>query len=418
MSEQLRSERANGLTERRQRRQNLTDKQVLTLPRKRQRYVKADPELRGHYLRVPPSGPVVFAAVARDPYNKQVWATLGTTDDLTIDQARERAREVIRRLKDGKPAFEPVPVKPDSYEAVAAKWLELYVGKKGLRSQYEIERLLRNFVLPVWGKRDFVSIRRSDISKLLDSIETDSAWNADHVLAIIRKIAKWHATRDENYNSPFVEGMRRTRSEERERDRILNDDELRKVWRQAEANGVFGALVRVLLLTAQRRGAVVGMKWDDLKDGVWEIDTEERMKGTADAVQLPAAALAAINALPKFKSNPFVFAAARGPGALNGFNKRKAAFDKACGVTGWTLHDLRRTARSLMSRAGVSDEHAEHTLGHKLQGVKRVYNRYDFFKEKNDALAKLATLIDRIVVPPEANVVPLQQPAAKRRKGR
>jgi hypothetical protein len=75
------------------------------------------------------------------------------------------------------------------------------------------------------------------------------------------------------------------------------------------------------------------------------------------------------------------------------------------------LHDLRRVARSLMSRAGVPDEHAEHTLGHMLQGVKKVYNRYDFFKEKSDALGKLAALIDLIVNPPSNNVVPLHEAA-------
>jgi integrase len=409
------TERATaGLPDRRLRRRNLTDKQIAALPRKRTRYSKADPEQRGLYLRVPPEGPITFAVAVRDQYGKKPWVKVGSTADMGIDAARDRARTVIRRIRDGLPAFEPVAVKPDSYEAVATKWLELYVAKKGLRSAPEIERLLRNFVLPVWGKRDFVSIRRSDISKLLDSIEKDSAWNADHVLSVIRKISKWHATRDDTYNSPFVEGMRRTRTEDRERDRILTDDELRAVWQAAEANGTFGALVRVLLLTAQRRGAVVGMKWDDLKDdGVWEIATEDRMKGTADAVQLPAQALAIIEAQPKFKSNPYVFAAARGDGPLNGFNKRKSSFDKACGVFDWTLHDLRRTARSLMSRAGVTDEHAEHTLGHKLQGVKRVYNRYDFFKEKSDTLAKLATLSESIVHPRE-NVVPMT-PAAKRK---
>jgi hypothetical protein len=67
--------------------------------------------------------------------------------------------------------------------------------------------------------------------------------------------------------------------------------------------------------------------------------------------------------------------------------------------------------RALMSRAGVSDEHAEHALGHKLQGVKRVYNRYDYFKEKSDALARLAALIERIINPSAENIVPLQKPA-------
>jgi integrase len=442
MPEQMpRPERANGLTERRQRRQKLTDKQVAALPRKQHRYVKADPEQRGLYLRVPPvAGPVVFAAVARDPYGKQVWTKIGTAADMDIETARDRARSIIRRVKDGLPAVEPAPVKPDSYEAVATKYLELYVAKKGLRSAPEVERLLRKFVLPVWGMRDFVSIRRSDISKLLDTIEKDSAWNADHVLSVIRKIAKWHATRDEDYESPFVEGMRRTRSEDRARDRILTDDELRRVWKAAEkktiqpsndqeatesSGNTFGALVRILLLTAQRRGATVNMKWADLKDqvtpkegdkpvdGVWVVATEDREKGNFGAAKLPKVALAIIKAQPKFKGNDYVFAASRGNGPLNGFNKRKLAFDKACGVTGWTLHDLRRTARSLMSRAGVNEEHAERTLGHKQQGVKKVYNRYDYFREKSDALVKLAALSQRIVNPPGDNVREFKPAAAR-----
>lgn len=401
-----------GLPDRRRRRPKLTDKQIAALARKEQRYTVADPEQGNLYLRVPAEGPITFWVAVRDQYGKKPWTKLGSTADLGIEQARERARKVIRRIRDGLTPVEPVPAKPDSYEAVALKFLDLHVAIEGLRSGPEIERLLRKFVLPHWGKRDFVSIKRRDINELLDSIAKESAWNADHVLSAIRKIANWYATRDDDYKSPFVKGMRRTRSEVRERDRILNDEELRKIWRQAEVGGVFGALVRILLLTGQRRGAVVGgMKWTDIKDnvtpkhgdrpvdGVWEIATEDREKGNFGAAKLPEAALAIIKAQPKFKSNPYVFAAARGNGPLNGFNKRKAAFDKASGVTGWTLHDCRRTARSLMSRAGISDEHAEHALGHKLQGVKKVYNRYDFFKEKSDALAKLATLIEHIINP-------------------
>jgi integrase len=399
---------------RRSRRRNLTGKQIAALPRKRKRYTVTDPEQRGLYLRVPPEGPISFAVAVRDQFGRKPWIKVGSTADMGIEQARERARTVIRRIKDGLPAFEPAPERPASYQAVAEKWIELHVAHNELRSQGEIERLLRKLVFPFWGKRDFVSIRRRDINELLDSIAKDSTWNADHVLAIIRKISNWYATRDDDYISPFVKGMRRTRPEVRSRDRILDDDELRKIWRQAEANGTFGALIRILLLTAQRRGAVVGMRWSDITpDGVWEIATAAREKGNAGALRLPVQALAAIQAQPKFKSNPYVFAAARGDGPLNGFNKRKAAFDRACGVSGWTLHDLRRTARSLMSRAGVTDEHAEHALGHKLQGVKKVYNRYNFFKEKSDALNRMAALIEHIVNPPADNVRPLRRSAQK-----
>ena len=93
-------------TQRRQRRKVLTDKMVAAMPRRRKRYIQADPELRGHYVRVPPQGPCVFAAVARSPYGKQVWATLGTADVLAIDAASEQAREAIKRIKAGLPAFE------------------------------------------------------------------------------------------------------------------------------------------------------------------------------------------------------------------------------------------------------------------------------------------------------------------------
>jgi integrase len=398
---------------RRQRRKTLTDKMVSALPRRAKRYTLGDPEQRGMYVRVMPRGPSVYCAVARSPYGKQIWATVGSADVIKIEEARERARTAIRRIKEGKPAFEPPAVAPESFRAVAEEWLKRHVAAKGLRSRPEIERLLKQNVYPLWGKRSFVDIRRGDIAKLLDHVQDHSgASAADHVLAIIRGVANWYTTRHDDYASPFVRGMRRTDPETRTRDRILDDDELRRIWRAAEATGTFGALICILLLTAQRRGAVVRMKWTDISpDGVWEIATEDREKGNAGALKLPEAALAIIKAQPKFISNEYVFAAARGVGSLNGFNKRKAAFDKVCGVTNWTLHDLRRTARSLMSRAGVPDEHAEHTLGHRLQGVKKVYNRYDFFREKGDALAALAALIERIANPPSGNVRPLRKAA-------
>jgi integrase len=398
---------------RRQRRKTLTDRMVAALPRRAKRYTLSDPEQRGLYIRVMPSGPNVYAAVARDPYGKQIWATIGSADVLTISEARDRARAAVRRIKEGKPAFEPPPVAPESFRAVAEEWLKRHVAAKRLRSRAEIERVLLKSIYPFWARRSFAGLRRSDVAALLDKVEDESGRSAaDHVLAIIRGIANWYATRHDDYASPFVRGMRRNDPETRTRDRILDDDELRRVWRAAESAGSFGAMVRTLLLTAQRRGAVVRMKWSDISpDGVWEIATEDREKGNAGALKLPEAALALIKAQPKFSRNEYVFAAAHGDGPLSGFAKRKRAFDKVCGVTDWALHDCRRTARSLMSRAGVPDEHAEHTLGHRLQGVKKVYNRYDFFREKGDSLAKLAALIDLIVNPPSGNLVPLHEAA-------
>jgi integrase len=220
-------------------------------------------------------------------------------------------------------------------------------------------------------------------------------------------ICNWHQTRNEDYVSPVVKGMRRTNPKARARARILDDAEIREVWRAAEANGTFGAFIRVALLVAQRRDKMLAMRWEDIVDGEWRIPSKDREKGTAGSLLLSDAALAIINAQPRLASNSYVFAG-NGTGFIQGMSDRKAAFDaKLKGVAPYVIHDLRRTARSLMSRAGVRPEVAERVLGHVQQGVEGVYDRYDYREEKAHALRALAGLIDTIVNPPAENVVSL-----------
>ena len=102
----------------------------------------------------------------------------------------------------------------------------------------------------------------------------------------------WHAVRVDDYTPPVARGMRRINQTEQARTRILDDDELRKVWKAAEGNGNFGALVRLLLLTAQRRRKVVTMRWDDLsKDGRRGRSQRPREKGNAGELVLPDLAI-------------------------------------------------------------------------------------------------------------------------------
>ena len=395
------------------RRRGLTDKMIATLRRKPKRYVTSDPEMRGHYLRVPPQGPVVFAAVARGPYGKQVWATLGTAAELTIDQARGRAREVIRRVKAGEPAFEPPKPKPESVAMVAENWLRRHVEKNKLRTADEIQRVIDRYILPYWADRNFVELRRSDIAALLDVIEDKhGARTADVVLATLHSIASWVQSRDDSYTPPFARGMRRVSKKQRERSRALNDDELRRVWEAAGKIERIGPLARLLLLTAQRREKLLTLRWDDIDaKGVWTIRTEEREKGNAGALQLPKIALDIIQAQPRFDGNPYVFAG-KGSRPWLVASKLKHQLDAQSGVTGWRLHDLRRTARSLISRAGVLSEHGERVLGHAIGGVEGIYDRHSYDAEKAEALRKLAALIERIVTPRTENVVALEHARA------
>jgi integrase len=397
-------------------RKSLTDKGVAALKPRATRYAHPDPELRGHYVRVQPSGAKSFVAVTLDPHGKQVWATVGPCDILTISEARERARKAIARIREGKPAFEAPKAMPESFEHVAEQWLKRHVDAKGLRSEHEVRRLLRAHVYTAWKGRAFLDIRRSDVADLLDEVEDDhGARQADYVLALVRGIMNFYASRTDDYAPPLVKGMRRTVPKERTRARILDDREIRTVWTAAETNGTFGALVRLLLSTAQRREKVVSMRWEDIAiDGVWTIPAEAREKGTPGELVLPEMALDIIRARPHLGDNPHVLAG-RGNGHINGYSKAKRALDaKLPDLPQWQLHDLRRTARSLLSRAGVRSDISERVMGHVQQGVEAVYDRHAYRDEKADALRRLAALIDGIVHPRE-NVVSIAKKRAKRR---
>jgi integrase len=182
------------------------------------------------------------------------------------------------------------------------------------------------------------------------------------------------------------------------------------VWKGAEVNGVFGAYVRFILLTSARRSEAAGITWGEIKDGVWTLPAA-RNKTKVDLVR--PLSEAALNVLAQMgqepssdgKANRAVFSVRDGK-PITGFYDYKLDFDKACGVTEWTIHDLRRTARSLMSRAGVNADIAERCLGHVIGGVRGIYDRHEYLEEKKRAFEALAAQIERIVNPQD-NVVPL-----------
>jgi integrase len=375
------------------RRKTLTDKMIGALPRKAKRYVITDPEQRSLFLRVPPRGPINFTVIVK-AHGRQTWASIGTTDDMGIEQARERARQAIKRVKAGQRAVEPPPKPPQSVAVTAQNWLSRHVDKNKLRTAAEIRRIVDRYIVPHIGDADFASLRRSDIANLLDTIEDKHRPSmADAVLTVLRTIASWVQARDDGYTPPFVRGMRRVPREVHERSRILSDDELRAIWGAADDAGVYGSVTKLLLLTAQRRRKVEEMQWSDISsDGIWTVPSGERETGNGGRLKLPDLALEIIRAQPQFASSPFVF-------IHRPSTRAKEQFDRLCGVTDWRVHDLRRTARSLLSRIGIAHEVAEAVLGHGIRGVAGIYNRHSYETEKGVALARLAATIQQIVDP-------------------
>jgi integrase len=376
-------------------RKTLTDAGVAALKPKAKPYTFPDPQCVGHYVRVTPTGNKSFIAVARDPDRKQKWITIGNADHLDIKDARKRASRMIVSIKDGKDH-----TGPETLEKVSKEWLKRHCEARGLITTSELGRHLGKHVLPVWGGRDFTSIKRSEIATLLDAIQDESGpAAADRTLTILGSIFNWFAARHDDYNSPIVRGMRRTKPKERARDRILSDDEIRLIWSKCE--GTFGDMVRFLLLCGQRRTKVASMKWNEVSEdcGVWTVaNGTKREKGTGGELVLPKMAADILRARPRFVSNRYVFPDAHGSGHYTRYSEGKTTLDNATGpLPHWTLHDLRRTARSLMSRAGVSSEHAERVLGHVQPGVQGIYNRHEYRNEKAQALKMLAGLIDNIL---------------------
>jgi|SRR5262249_34338546 len=392
----------------------MTDLGVAKLKRRTKRYTKPDPELRGHWIRVQPSGTKSFWTVARDPKQKQVWTYVGPCDALTIEEARAKARGILNRVRAGLPAIE---AKGETFDSVIAEWRKRYVAAKQLRTGDKMLSHLDRNVSVELRSRVFTEIHREDITALLDKVEDKSgAAQADKLLNAIGSIMSWYAIRHRNYTPPLVKGMRRTDPAKKERDRVLGDDELRAVWKVAGESGTYGALLKLLLLTAQRLDKVLTMRWEDIDaDDVWTIPTAPREKGNIGKVRLPPDARAILAALPRFDSNPFIFAG-RKQRHMSASGVFKAKFDAKLpsDMPDWRLHDLRRTARSLMSRAKVSSEDAERVMGHAIGGVEGIYDRYQYLDEKSDALQRLAALIDAIVHPRSADVVPMQRKGKRR----
>jgi integrase len=366
-----------------------------------------DAGARGLYVVIQPSGLKSFAVRYRFAGMPR---KLTLQAGITLSAARKATADALYEVEQGRdPSTAKRQAKQvrraaaeNTFRAVAEEYFRREGGRlrTGASRKNDLERL----VYPTLGARPITDIRRSDIIRLLDKVEEGKPLGikggptqADRTLAYIRKIMNWHATRSDDFRSPIVRGMARVKAKERARERTLTDDEIRAVWKTAEkTDGPFGSYVQFLLLTAARRSEVSDMVRGEL-DGIdWTLPAE-RNKTKVDLVRpLSAAALDVLSKVPKLAGCEFVFST-DGKNPISGFTRFKENFDKACGVTGWTLHDLRRTARSLMSRAGVNSDHAERCLGHVIAGVRGTYDRHEYHAEKQHAFATLASQIDRIV---------------------
>lgn len=358
----------------------------------------------GLALRVTNRGARSFVLVTRYPGSlNPAPRSLGPVGKITLAQARDKARQWFKMIAAGvDPGIRDIQRRQETFTAIAEGYLTRKA--KDHRSRGKTEATLKRLVYPTFGHRPIDSITRGDVVRLLDGIEDDNGpVMANEVLGIISRVFDWHATRSDTFRSPIVKGMKRAGGQARSR--ILTDEELRSVWAAcAEYRHPFGPMLRFTLLTAARRSEALYAKRSEIVGAEWTIPAERYKTKIDHLIPLSQAALA----IAQGSGDGFIFTA-NGKQAIGSHTLHKAAIDKASGVTNWVIHDLRRTARSLMSRAGVASDHAERCLGHVIGGVRGVYDRHEYLEEKRLAFEALASLVDRIVNPSaQTNVVPLR----------
>ncbi|MNS90360.1 Prophage CP4-57 integrase [compost metagenome] len=320
----------------------------------------------------------------------------------------------------------------DTFKAVAERFIDLRAKRN--RSWQETERLLRHGPVAQWGGRHIGDIRRADVADLIDGIARRSPAIARATFAAVRPLFSWCLERDLITTSP-CEGLRAP-PRPKSRERVLTDEEIKLAWQGSDSlSGLFGPLVKLLILTGQRRAEVAGMTWAelDLDAGIWLLPGDRTKNGRDHEVDLSDQALAVIADIPKTGALLFP---ARGEGAARGFSATKRQLNRRVREAGeaeldngeepeelpdastWRLHDLRRTAATGMAALGVAPHVVERVLNHvsgAQGGLVGVYQRHEYRTERKAALAawgsKVETIMSGREEPTNVTPMPVRRPS-------
>jgi integrase len=294
---------------------------------------------------------------------------------------------------------------------LATQYLELY-AKVHKKSWGDDARLLTKEVLPQWGTRKAYDIRRRDVLALLDHlVERGAPIQANRVLALVRKMFNWAISRELVEGNPCLQVQ--PPGKEHQRERVLNEEELKGVWIACDAlDPLHAAYFQLAILTAQRGGEVRTMRWKDvdLETGWWTIPASRAKNGRAHRVPLSPQAVAVLRGIQMTPAvTPWVFPSPIRPQQPLG--KPQVAAQRLMKVSGVTFvpHDLRRTAASHMTSMGIPRLVVAKILNHIEPGVTRVYDRHSYDAEKRQALEAWGRKVMALVNGESGKVIPLQR---------
>jgi integrase len=328
--------------------------------------------------------------------------TIGKNPGMSLRQARAKAETLQEQIDAGvDPASEQREVraalKERSFEKLARMYLNRHV--EHLRTGDEQRRVFKVRIIPHFGPRTLDDITKPEVAEFLHGIAAEGKpVMANRTLAFLRGMFNWLVDNGLAENNPAAK-VSRPGGKEVPRDRVLGDDELRRVWLACE--NAFGCIVKIALLTAQRRAPIASMQWKDLNldAGVWSIPPTDMKMGRPHRVLLSPQAVAVLRQLQQGAIGPYVFGK-NGHHPYSGFSRSRAQLQSASGTEGWTLHDLRRTATTRLAQLKVPVEVMRKILDHSAPSndmLSRVYVQHEYAEEARAALDALGRHIDGVV---------------------
>jgi integrase len=318
-----------------------------------------------------------------------VWPSYSLAD------ARAEAEIALRCIERGE---EPSTAKAKAKEiasdsengtvgALCDRYIEEYL-KKNVRRWAAAEGEINNHIRPRIGRNLVEEIQRADVRELIAAIEPKAPVAANRALQRLRAIFNWALEQDLVDRNPTLGIKRPTR--EKSVSRTLSDDELGSVWRGCDALSYPASqYFRFVILTGQRRDEVRMMHWNelDMKRADWVIPEERYKSRRRHLVPMTAGMVSSLKDMPLKDAGGYVFSVNEGETAYANVIKPKRKLDEISGVSGWTIHDLRRTLRTGLSRLGVRPDISERVIGHTVGGsLGQVYDTYEFRDEKLTAL--------------------------------
>jgi integrase len=342
---------------------------------------------RGLAIQIQPSGYRSYKLIYRF-HNRPRWYHLGAADAIALADARKLAAELMLRVIKGEdPAAEKRASRSSgTFAELANRYVEEHAKKRNKSWQHG-EKIVRRYLLPLWGRLDAKTVTRSDVRTMMGKM-SDAPILANQVLASASAIFTW-ANKQELLVSNPCRGVERNATVSRER--VLADTELPLFWQAFSTAGVPGAALRVLLLTGQRPGEVTRMRFDQIVDGWWTLpgaaDAATKWPGTKNAqthrVWLPQSVQDIIAGLNI--GDDFVFGQPLKvtPTMRNICTQLK--------VPRATPHDLRRTHGSTITRLGFGRDAMNRIQNHKEGGIASVYDRHQYAEENKRIMEAVAS---------------------------